>query len=53
MVNHLVLFRFRSELPDQAIESIFAELRHLQQEVEGITGFQGGAYRSPEGLSQG
>lgn len=53
MVNHLVLFRFRSDVPAQAIEALFAELRLLQQEVAGITGFQGGAYRSGEGLSQG
>lgn len=53
MVTHLVLFRFRADVPPQTIETLFAELRHLQQELEGITGFQGGAYRSPEGLAQG
>lgn len=53
MVHHVVLFRFRGDLPDGAIASVFEELRGLRQTIPGITGFQGGAYHSPEGLSQG
>lgn len=53
MVHHVVLFRFRSDLPEGAVEEVFAELRGFRQSIPGITGFQGGAYSSPEGLAQG
>lgn len=53
MVQHVVLFRFRSDLPEGAVEALFDELRGLQKVVPGISGFQRGAYNSPEGLSQG
>lgn len=53
MVHHVVLFRFRSDLPEGAVEEVFAELRGFRQSIPGITGFQGGAYNSPEGLAQG
>jgi hypothetical protein len=53
MVQHLVLFRFRSNLALGAVEKIWEELRGLQDVVPGIVGFQGGAYRSPEELARG
>ena len=53
MVDHLVLFRFRSDLPEGALTELFQELRGLAAEVPGITGFRGGAYSSPEGLNRG
>lgn len=53
MVTHIVLFRFRSDLPEGSVESVFEELRGFRQTIPGITDFQGGAYSSPEGLSQG
>ncbi|MFN5464021.1 MAG: Dabb family protein [Cyanobacteriota bacterium] len=53
MVHHFVLFRFRSDLPDGAVASIFAELRALQARIDGITGFSGGADSSKEGLTKG
>jgi hypothetical protein len=53
MLQHVVLFRFRSDLPEGAVAAMFDELRQLQEVVPGITGFQGGAYNSPEGLAQG
>ena len=53
MVHHVVLFRFRSDLPEGAVEEVFAELRGFRQSIPGITDFQGGAYNSPEGLAQG
>ena len=53
MVQHVVLFRFRADLPEGALAALFIELRGLQDVVPGITGFQGGAYNSPEGLEQG
>jgi hypothetical protein len=53
MVTHVVLFRFRSNLPEGSVEAVFEELRGFRQAIPGLTGFQGGAYNSPEGLSQG
>lgn len=53
MVHHVVLFRFRSDLPPGSVEAVFDQLRGLQQWIAGLTAFQGGAYNSPEGLSQG
>jgi hypothetical protein len=53
MVHHLVLFRFRSDLPEGAVEAVFDELRGFRQTIPGITSFHGGAYNSCEGLSQG
>ena len=53
MVQHVVLFRFRSDLAAGAVEAVFADLRSLQDVVPGIVGFQGGVYNSPEGLAQG
>ena len=53
MVHHVVLFRFRTDLPAGAIEAVFDELRGFRQSIPGITGFQGGAYNSAEGLSRG
>ncbi len=48
-----MLFRFRDDLPEAEVEGLFQQLHGLAAEVEGITGFRGGAYRSPEGLSRG
>lgn len=53
MVHHVVLFRFRSDLPEGAVAEVFEELRGFRPSIPGITGFQGGAYNSPEGLAQG
>ena len=35
------------------MDAVFEELRGFRQAIPGITGFQGGAYRSTEGLSKG
>ncbi|MFN4866208.1 MAG: Dabb family protein [Cyanobium sp.] len=53
MVHHVVLFRFRSDLPAGSVKAVFEELRGFRQSIPGITGFQGGAYNSTEGLGQG
>jgi hypothetical protein len=53
MVHHLVLFRFRADLPPEAVPALFAELRALRERIPGITGFSGGADASREGLTKG
>lgn len=53
MVQHVVLFRFRSDLPAGSVEAVFEELRSFRQSIPCITGFQGGAYNSTEGLAHG
>ncbi|MBM5815751.1 MAG: Dabb family protein [Cyanobacteria bacterium K_Offshore_surface_m2_239] len=53
MVHHLVLFRFRDDLPPEAIPAVFAELRSLREQIPGITGFSGGVDGSREGLTRG
>ena len=52
-MHHLVLFRFRADLPPEAVPALFAGLRALQDRIPGITGFSGGADRSKEGLTKG
>lgn len=53
MLHHVVLFRFRSDLPEGAVEDVFQTLRSLPQTIAGLREFQGGVYHSSEGLSQG
>jgi hypothetical protein len=53
MVHHLVLFRFRADLPADAVAAMFTQLRSLQERIDGITGFSGGADASREGLTKG
>lgn len=53
MVHHIVLFRFRTDLPEGAVEAIFQELRGFRQTIPGMTGFHGGAYNATEGLAKG
>lgn len=53
MVHHLVLFRFRADLPPEAVQQVFAQLRALKDHIPGITGFSGGADCSMEGLTRG
>jgi hypothetical protein len=52
-IQHIVLFRFRTDLAEGTIAALFTELRGLADRIPGITSFSGGAYRSPEGLARG
>lgn len=53
MLHHVVLFRFRRDLPEGAVESVFEALRALPEAIAGLREFQGGADHSSEGLAQG
>lgn len=49
---HLVLLRFRVDITDVEITSIFNELRVLTRQIGGISNFVAGSNCSPEGFSQ-
>ena len=52
-VQHMVVVKFKSSVPQQRIDDLFAELRVFWSKMPGITYFAGGPYSSPEGLNQG
>lgn len=52
-VQHMVMVKFKSSVPQQKIDELFAELREFWSKMPGITYFAGGPYSSPEGLNQG
>ena len=52
-VKHVVLLRFRSEVPQETKDEIFAALAGLQDKIPGLLDFSGGPYSSPEGLNKG
>ncbi|MBD2180501.1 Dabb family protein [Aerosakkonema funiforme] len=52
-VQHMVLFKFKPEVPSEKIDDIFTKLSELKNLVPGITYFAGGPYSSSEGLNQG
>ena len=49
MVHHVVLFRFRADLAEGEVASLFEALRALRQAIPGISGFQGGLTTPPRG----
>src|SRR5260370_17899325 len=53
MIRHLVLVRFRDEVPPSEITAIFDELRTLRSLLPGMVAFAGGENVSPEGLARG
>lgn len=53
MIDHIVLFRFRPDLPLAALGELYQDLQGLASEIPGITAMRCGAHSSPEGLNQG
>ncbi|WP_374511130.1 Dabb family protein [Niveibacterium sp.] len=53
MIRHLVLFRFRAELPAAQVEEAIAAFRALQWAIDAVKAFEDGTNVSPEGLTQG
>jgi stress responsive alpha/beta barrel protein len=53
MIHHLVLLRFRRDVPPKEIDAAFALLAGLKKTIPGLTSFTGGPYSSPEGLNRG
>jgi hypothetical protein len=52
-ITHIVLCRFRSDLPATEIAAIWAELAALRNVVPGIASARFGANVSPEALGRG
>ena len=52
-VQHMVLVKFKPNVPAEKIAELFDQLRGLQELIPGITYLAGGPYSSPEGLNQG
>ena len=53
MIRHVVLVRFRGDLPPGDVAAILDELRGLRAQLPGMLNFACGANVSPEGLSRG
>ena len=53
MIRHLVLFRFRADLPAAQVEEAVAAFRALQWAIDAVKAFEDGTNVSPEGLTQG
>jgi hypothetical protein len=53
MIRHIVLTKFKAEVLNPEIDSLFAKLADLKPLIPGMRGFDGGVSVSPEGLEQG
>ena len=53
MIRHIVLVKFRTDLPAGEKAAVLADLAALKQTIAGITGFETGPNVSPEGLARG
>ena len=53
MIRHIVLCKFRADVPATEREAIFADLAALRGHLKGIAAMTFGANVSPEGLGQG
>ena len=52
-IRHIVLCRFRADVPDAERQAIFDQLADLSGHLAGILDMRFGASVSPEGLEQG
>ncbi len=53
MIRHLVLVKFRDDVPSSEIAAILAQLSDLRSVLPGMVSFAGGPNTSPEGLARG
>lgn len=53
MIRHIVLMKIRSDIPQEKIDELYANLEGLKHKIPGIVSFSGGPYSSPEGLNKG
>ena len=53
MIRHIVLVRFRPDIPPETIAAIFADLHSIQEKVPGCLAIASGRSESPEKIERG
>jgi len=53
MIRHIVLLRFRPELPQAVIADLFTELHQIKAQLPGILAITAGRSESPEQMERG
>ena len=53
MIRHIVLIRFRPEVPEAVIAAIFDDLRAIKDHLPGLTAIHAGRSESPEQIERG
>lgn len=53
VLRHVVYFSFKEESSPEDIQGVIDAFRDLQDEIDGIKGFEWGVNSSPEGLNKG
>ena len=53
MIRHIVLIRFRADVPDATIDAIFADLHAIRAVLPGVVDITSGRSESPEQIERG
>ena len=53
MIRHIVLIRFRTDMPETAIAAIFADLHAIRAKLPGVLAITSGRSESPEQIERG
>ena len=53
MIRHIVLIRFRPEIPEEKINAIFADLHQIKNVLPGVLSITSGRSESPEQIERG
>ena len=53
MIRHIVLIRFRNDVPDDAIRAIFDDLHSIEGSIPGLGSVHSGRSESPEAIERG
>jgi quinol monooxygenase YgiN len=53
MIRHIVLIKFRAEVDEAAITSLFTELHEIESQLPGILSITSGRSESPEKMERG
>lgn len=53
MIRHIVLIRFRADVPDATIDAIFADLHAIRDVLPGVIAITSGRSESPEQIERG
>lgn len=53
MIRHIVLLKFQKDLPQSAIDALFAELHEIEGAIDGLLSITSGQSESPEQMERG